>query len=79
MNTAVYLIFGLVLIAFGSWRILAGLYKLELIERHVSGHDIPDRWVPRWMSGTVEGAGLVDILLGLAFAGAGVLALVDAF
>jgi hypothetical protein len=79
VNTAVYLVFGVALIAFASWRILAGLHVLGLIEHRVPGHDIPDRYVPHLMKGDPEFGGLMDLLLGLAFAAAGVLCLVDAF
>jgi hypothetical protein len=79
VNTAVYSIFGAVLIAFGSWRVLAGLYVLELLNRHVLGSDLFVRFVPRWMRGSADAEGFGDILGGLIFALVGVLALVDAF
>ena len=72
MNAAIDAIVGLLLIGFGSWRVMAGLYTLELISRHVPGQDLFTRFVPRWMKGLEDFDGLSDVIGGLIFIGAGV-------
>lgn len=79
MNAAVYLIVGVALLAFASWRILAGLYVLDMIHRRVRGHDLFVRFAPRWTRGPAGGEALADIVGGLIFAAGGVLALTNAF
>jgi hypothetical protein len=73
MNAAVSVIVGLALVAFGSWRLLAGFYRLDLIGWRVPGHDLFVRFVPRWMKGPDMADGLADAIGGLIFVAGGVL------
>jgi hypothetical protein len=72
MDAAALVIVGLLLVAFGSWRVMAGLYQLELIALRVPGHDLFTRFVPRWMRGSDTFDGVFDVIGGLVFIVAGV-------
>ena len=76
---AVNLILGLVFVAFGSWRIVLGLYTLDLIEQRAPGLHLFVRDVPWWMRKPTGVNGVVDILIGLVFAVSGALAVLVAF
>ena len=72
MKIAINLVFGLALIAVGSWQILVGLYVLGLIDHRVPGRDTLHRLYSRWMTVSVESQGRLDILVGVGWAVAGV-------
>jgi hypothetical protein len=74
MDAAVLLIVGLLLVAFGGWRVMAGLYEMEMIVVRVPGHDLFTRFVPRWMRASDELEGLSDLIGSLLFIAFGVYA-----
>ena len=76
MNAAVQVILGIGLIAFGSWRLLAGLYLLDLIDWRVPGYDQPQRFLPRVMRSPRAVQGLAATTIGVVFMAGGVLAVV---
>ena len=74
MDFVVAVVVGLLVVAFGSRRFAAGLYQLDQIDWPVPGYDLFERHLPRWMKAPPTVSGVNDLIGGLLFIGAGILA-----
>ncbi len=71
MDAALDVIVGLLVVAFGGWRVMAGLCRLDVIAMHVPGYDFFFRFLPRWMRLPNGVEGSFDAIGGLIFLAAG--------